>query len=80
MFCATVSISTPDFTTSSSTPSSPQYMVGTPAKTEIFSRSMISSAAVASKRGINTKVAPTQIPAFMVTVWPNEWNNGKVRR
>ena len=52
------------------------YIVGTPMKTVTSSRSMISSALAGSKRGISVTVAPLAIAAFIVQVWPKEWNSG----
>ena len=65
--------STPE---SSSAPSSPQYIVGTPAKKVTSSRSISASAGPASKRGSRTTVPPKAKPAFMITVWPKEWKSG----
>ena len=56
--------------------SSALYIVGTPWKTVTRSRSMISSAFSGSKRGSIVTVAPLETAAFIVQVWPNEWNSG----
>ena len=60
--------------------SSPQYIVGTPAKKVTFSLSSSCTAAAASNRGSSTSVAPAAKPAFMFTVEPNEWNSGSTSR
>ena len=60
--------------------SSPQYMVGTPAKNVMSSFSSSLTAAAASKRGSNTSVDAVAKPAFMLTVEPNEWNSGNTSR
>ena len=52
------------------------YIVGTPWKIVTLSRSMISSALSGSKRGIWVIMAPTAKQAFMLQVWPKEWNSG----
>ena len=70
---ATRFTSTPE---SSSAPSRPQYIVGTPAKKVTPSCSISVSAGPASKRGSSTTVPPKAKPAFMITVWPKEWNSG----
>ena len=63
-----------------SAPSSPQYIVGTPAKKVMSSFSSSATACPASKRGSSTRVAPTAKPAFIWTVDPNEWNSGSTTR
>src|SRR5205085_12337287 len=57
-----------------------EYIVGTPWKTVARSRSMISSARPASKRGISDSAAPAAIAAFIEQVWPNEWKSGRAPR
>ena len=52
------------------------YIVGTPWKIVALSRSMISSALSGSKRGSWVIIAPTATQAFIVQVWPKEWNSG----
>ena len=68
--------STPE---SSSAPSRPQYIVGTPAKNVTPSCSISVSAGPASKRGSSTTVPPKAKPAFMITVWPKEWKSGSTQ-
>jgi hypothetical protein len=52
-------------------------MVGTP-KNSVAWRSVISSiAAVASKRGCSSRVAPTRNVEFIETDWPKVWNSGR---
>ena len=55
-------------------------MVGTPAKKVISCDCISASAALASKRGSSTSVAPIAKPAFIWTVCPKEWNSGSVTR
>ena len=52
------------------------YIVGTPWKTVTRSRWMISSALSGSKRGSIVTFAPLHTAAFIVQVWPKEWNSG----
>ena len=52
------------------------YIVGTPSNTVTRSRSMISSARPASKRGSSVSVPPTAIVAFSAQVCPKAWNSG----
>ena len=63
-----------------SAPSSPQYMVGTPAKKVMPSLCISSSAAPASKRGSITTVPPYAAEPFWITVCPKEWNSGSTHR
>ena len=60
--------------------SSPQYIVGTPAKNVTSSVCSSRTAAAASNRGSITSVEPAANPAFMSTVEPNEWNSGSTSR
>ena len=53
-------------------------MVGTPAKSVMASRSMISKADFGSKRGNNEKLPPAAMVAFWMQVCPNEWKRGSV--
>ncbi len=54
----------------------PLYIVGTPWNSVILSRSMISSAFSASKRGIMDTMAWACTAPLSVHVWPKLWNSG----
>ena len=43
---------------------------------DVLAASISASAGPASKRGSSTTVPPKAKPAFMITVWPKEWNSG----
>ncbi len=55
-----------------------KYMVGTPAKSVTRSRSMMSKASSAVKRGSSVTVPPTVTVAFWMQVCPKEWKRGSV--
>ena len=42
-----------------------------------LSRCRTSRAFVGSNRGMRVRFAPTEMAAFIPTVWPNEWNSGR---
>src|SRR3954454_5464241 len=52
------------------------YIVGTPSNAVTRSRSMISRALLALKRGINDSVAPAATAAFIAQTCPNAWKSG----
>ena len=54
--------------------------MGTPAKNDTRSRTMMSSAALASNRGSMTIVPPKHSAVFWMQVWPNAWNSGSTAR
>lgn len=55
-------------------------MVGTPWKVLTCSRTMISMARAASKRGIRTSVAPARQVELRETVCPKAWKSGRAPR
>ena len=79
-FAASFSTSTDRPPASFSAPSSPQYIVGTPAKKVMPSSCISCSAGPASNLGSITTVPPVAAPAFWITVWPKEWNSGSTHR